>query len=331
MNLKTRYLGLTLRNPIVVGASPFCDNLTACRELADAGAAAIVMHSFFEEQIGAAPRRLAAADGLVAGGDRDADDNPFPHYEDYRLDSEQYLRQLTRLRKLVEIPIIGSLNGSHNGNWVGEVQRMEDAGASAIELNPYQLPTDPSVPADEVEADIVELVRTVSSAVKIPVAVKLSPYHTALANFAAVLANNGAAGVVLFNQFYQPDIDVDSVKVVNQLRLSRSSDLLLRLRWLSILSPHFPGNLACSGGVHTTEDAIKALLSGADVVQVVSVLLRCGTGHVKTLLDGLEAWMREHEFSSIDRLRGNLNLRQCPDPAAHERAHYVKVLQSWQV
>ncbi len=330
MNLKTTYLGLTLRNPIVVGASPFCDNLTACRELVDAGAAAIVMHSFFEEQIGATPRRLATANGLVAGGDDD-DSSPFPHYEDYRLDAEQYLRQLTRLRKLVDVPIIGSLNGSHIGNWVGQVQRMEDAGATAIELNPYQLPTDPSVPADEVEAGVVELIRTVASAVKIPVAVKLSPYHTSLANFATVLSHNGAAGIVLFNQFYQPDIDVDHVRVVNQLRLSRSSDLLLRLRWLSVLSPHFPGSLACSGGVHTTEDAVKALLAGADVVQVVSALLKCGTGHVKTLLSGLTMWMREHEFTSVDRLRGSLNLRQCPDPAAHERAHYLKVLQSWQV
>ena len=329
MNLKTTYLGLNLRNPLVVGASPFCDNLTACREIADAGAAALVMHSFFEEQIEAPPRSLAAPDGLVNGNPDSA--SPFPHYEDYRLDPEQYLRQLARLRKLIDIPIIGSLNGSRKGNWIGYVQQMEDAGASAIELNPYQLPTDPSVPGDEVEANIIELVSAVASAVKIPVAVKLSPFHTATANFALVLANSGAAGVVLFNRFYQPDVDVGLVKMVSLLRLSGSSDLLLRLRWLSILSPHFPGSLACSGGVHTPEDLVKALLVGADSVQVVSSILKNGPRHVGTLLQGLESWMRDHEFTSVARFRGVLNLRQCPDPAAHERAHYLKVLQSWQV
>ncbi|WP_221030650.1 dihydroorotate dehydrogenase-like protein [Actomonas aquatica] len=330
MNLQTTYLGLKLRNPLVIGASPFCDNLTACRELAEAGVAAIVMHSFFEEQIGATPRELGgSADGLVEG--REQLSELFPHYEDYRLDSEQYLRQLERLRKLVDIPIIGSLNGSHMGNWVGQVQRMEDAGAAAIELNPYQLPTDPSRPADDIEREIVELVRTVAAAVNIPVSVKLSPFHTSLAHFASTLAANGAAGVVLFNQFYQPDIDIDALEAVTQLRLSHSSDLLLRLRWLSILSPQFSGSLACSGGVHTTQDLVKALLAGADVVQVVSALLRYGTGHVASLLKGLEAWMSEHEFYSVDRVRGQLNLRKCADPAVHERAHYLKVLQSWQV
>lgn len=330
MNLKTTYLGLPLRNPVVVGASPYCDNLTACRELADYGAAAIVMHSFFEEQIEAAPRQLSAASPNKAGIVFD-DDDTFPNYEDYRLDADQYLRQLTRLRKLVDIPIIGSLNGRHMGSWVGQVQQMEDAGASAIELNPYTFPTDPTLAGDQVEADLVDLVRAVSSAVKIPVAVKLSPFHTALANFTSTLVENGAAGVVLFNQFYQPDIDVDLMKVINQLRLSRSTDLLIRLRWLSILSPHFPVSLACSGGVHTTEDAVKAMLCGADVVQVVSSLLKYGPKHVKTLLDGMQDWMQEHDFSSVESMKGALNLRQCPDPAAFERAHYLKILQSWQV
>lgn len=329
MNLKTTYLGLNLRNPVVVGASPFCDNLTACRELVDAGAAAIVMHSFFEEQIEAPPRSLTPSHALLSEDGEAV--SPFPHYEDYRLDPDQYVRQLARLRKLVDVPIVGSLNGSRKGNWIGYVQQMEDAGAAAIELNPYQLPTDPSVPADEVEANMVELVKAVASAVKIPVAVKLSPYHTSMANIALVLADSGAAGVVLFNRFYQPDVDVDLMKVVSQLRLSRSSDLLLRLRWLSLLSPHFPGSLACSGGVHTSEDLVKALLAGADVVQVVSALLKYGPKHVATLLQGLETWMREHEFTAISRFRGALNLRQCADPASHERAHYLHVLQSWQV
>lgn len=324
MNLKTSYLGLSLKNPLVVGASPFCDNLTACRELEAAGASAIVMHSFFEEQIDAHVRTVEVA--KVA-------DQPswYPRYEDYRLDPEQYLRQLTRLRKLVGIPVIASLNGSHVGNWIGLVQRMEDAGAAAIEVNLYQVPTDPAVAGDEIEADMLQLVRSIAAAVKIPVAVKLSAAHTALAHFAHLLGENGAAGLVLFNRFYQPDFDLDQLKIIPRLRLSDSGDLVQRLRWLSILSPRFPGALACSGGVHTTEDLIKALLAGADAVQVVSALLKHGPRHLETLLAGLQHWMQENGFASVDDLRGRMNLRRCPNPTAFERAHYLKVLQSWQV
>ncbi|MCF3650003.1 dihydroorotate dehydrogenase-like protein [Synoicihabitans lomoniglobus] len=330
MNLQTKYLGLTLKNPFVVGASPFCDNLTACRELEDAGAAAIVMHSFFEEQIEAENRALVHH--LDTGTDSYSEASSFfPSYEDYHLGPNQYLRQLTRLRSLVDIPVIASLNGCHLGNWVGYAQQMEDAGAAAIELNLYQLPTDATVPADEVEAAMIEIVRTVTTAVRIPVAVKISPFHTSLPQFAATLVASGAAGLVLFNRFYQPDIDIRELEVIPQLKLSDSSELLLRLRWLSILSPELGADLACSGGVHSAEDAIKALLAGAQVVQVVSALLRHGPNHLRVLRTGLVQWMDEMEYDRVDRLRGAMNLSRCPDPAAHERANYLKILQSWRV
>jgi dihydroorotate dehydrogenase (fumarate) len=330
MNLTTQYLGLTLKNPFVVGASPFCDNLTLCRDLEEAGVSALVMHSFFEEQIDAEAR------ALVHHLESPADSNPestsfFPQYEEYHLGPSQYLRQITRLKKLLSIPVIASLNGRHLGNWVGYAQQMEDAGAAAIELNLYQLPTDPTVPGDEVEANMLEIVRTVTASVKIPVAVKLSPYHAAMANFASRLVENGAAGLVLFNRFYQPDFNIRDLEVVPQLKLSDSSELLLRLRWLSILSPDTPASLACSGGVHTAEDAIKALLAGAHTIQLVSGLLRQGPAMITVLLEGLKAWMNELEYRNLQQVRGAMNLKRCPDRSAHERANYIRILQSWKV
>ncbi|MCC5025641.1 MAG: dihydroorotate dehydrogenase-like protein [Candidatus Synoicihabitans palmerolidicus] len=325
MNLKTTYLGLPLKNPFVIGVSPFCDNLTVCRELVSAGAAAIVMHSFFEEQVEAKSRALRHSPST------EIDRVTFPAYEDYRLDSEQYLRQLSRLRQLVEVPIIASLNGHNVGNWAGQAQRMEDAGAAGIELNLYHVAADPSVPADEIESSMLQLVRTVSAFVKVPVAVKILSSHTSPVHFAAMLNENGAAGLVVFNRFYQADIDPQTMQTVPRLRLSDSSDLLLRLRWLSILSPEFPGALACSGGVHTGKDAVKAVLAGADVVQVVSALLKRGAPHVETMITEFKAWMAGKEYRSVDQFRGALDMRRCIDPGSHERADYLQALQAWRV
>ena len=330
MKLTTTYLGLKLKNPLVVGASPFCDNLTACRELEAAGVSAIVMHSLFEEQLDAESRAFVANTEGVGESYAEAT-SYFPRYEDYHLGPIQYIRRLARLRSLVSIPIIASLNGRNLGTWVSYAQQMEDAGASAIELNMYQLATSPVVAGDQVEADMLRIVRAVVSSVKIPVAVKLSPYHTALAQFARTLDHAGVAGLILFNRFYQPDFDIDDLEVVPLLKLSDSSELLLRLRWLSILSPQFEGSLACSGGVHRSEDVIKAILAGAHSVQLVSVLLKQGPGYVATLLEGLHAWMVEHDYDSIDAFRGAMNLSRCPDAAAHERANYIRILQSWKV
>ncbi len=330
MNLSTSYLGLKLKNPFVVGASPFCDNLSACKALEAAGVSALVMHSFFEEQIEAESRALVHH--LESSADSYSEASSFfPDYDDYHLGPAQYIRQLKRLVDMLEIPIIASLNGTHLGNWVGYAQEMEDAGASALELNLYQVPTDPGIPADEIEASMVEIVRAVAVAVKLPVAVKLSPFHSATAHTAAMLVASGAAGLVLFNRFYQSDFDIQNLEVVPHLKLSDSSELLLRLRWLSILSMQSEASLACSGGVHTAEDAIKALLAGADAVQLVSVLLKHGPHYVGRLIEGLETWMAEMEYTSVDQLRGAMNLSRCPDPSAHERANYLKILQSWKV
>ena len=330
MNLETSYLGLTLKNPLIVGASPFCDNLTVCQQLEQSGVAALVMHSFFEEQIEAESRALFAHTEGPANSFSEAT-SFFPNYTEYQLGPGQYLRQLRRLRKLLSIPVIASLNGRNLGNWVGYAQQMEDAGAAALELNLYQLATDPRRTGYDVESDMVDIVRTVAASVRIPVAVKLSPFHASPANLAGQMITAGAQGITLFNRLYQPDFNIRDLEAMPHLRLSDSSELLLRLRWLAILSPQLDATLACSGGVHTPEDLIKALLAGADGVQLVSVLLQHGPAVVGALLDGLRSWMTEYEYASVAQMRGALNLRRCPDPAAHERANYIRMLQSWRV
>jgi dihydroorotate dehydrogenase (fumarate) len=328
MNLSTTYLGLKLRSPLVIGASPLCESLdTACR-LEEAGAAAIVMHSLFEEQIEHEQHALFHHLETPAESHSEAA-SFFPNYDEYRLTPETYVRKLERLKKALSIPVIASLNGRRPGGWVDYARLLESAGADAIELNTYQLATDPNTSGNFIETDILETVRAVVSTVKIPVAVKLSPFHTALAQFATTLDQHGAAGVVLFNRFYQPDFDIDAMEVVPKLKLSTSDELLLRLRWLSILSPHLKGSLACGGGVHTAEDFIKALLAGASAVQVVSLPLEYGPRALIPLIDGLVEWMNDHEYRSVDQLRGTMNLRRCPNPEAHERANYIKVLQGW--
>ncbi|MET0263665.1 MAG: dihydroorotate dehydrogenase-like protein [Rariglobus sp.] len=330
MNLETHYLGLTLRNPLVVGASPFCDDIDAALRLEEAGAAALVMHSLFEEQIDLEQQALIQLLETPAESHQEAT-TYFPHFDDYNLTPEAYLRTIGRLKSALTIPVIASLNGRRPGGWIDYARRLESAGADALELNIYQIATDRALSGEDVEGDIIELVRNVATTVRIPVSVKLSPFHASLAHFADRLDHNGAAGVVLFNRFYQPDFDIDELEVVPRLKLSYSAELLLRLRWLSILSPHHKGSLACSGGVHTSDDLIKAILAGAHAVQLVSVLLENGPRVIPVLLDGLKAWMSEHGHTQLTKVRGALNLKRCPDPAAHERANYIKILQSWKV
>jgi len=329
MDLSTSYLNLDLKSPFIIGASPFCHNISLCRELEEAGASALVMNSLFEEQLRAESSLSDPADETAnSRGRKEAD---FPHYTDYHLNPEHYLRQLSRLRDNLQIPIIASLNGRHVGTWVSYAQRAEDAGAAAIELNLYQLPANPSVPGDEVEADMLEVVRTVVAAVKIPVSVKLSPFHSALTHFIARLSENGAAGVTLFNRLHQPDFDLNKLEKVTHLRLSESTDLLMRLRWLAIISPDFPGALACSGGVHHPADAAKAILAGADVIQVVSAVLRHGPLRIRELINGLEVWLGSSKFKSLDGARGYLSSKRLIDPAEEERADYLRTLQVWRV
>lgn len=330
MNLKTDYLGLKLSNPLIVGASPFCDNLDAACQLEAAGAGAVVMRSLFEEQIDHEQRALAYMLEMPAESFNEAT-SFFPTYSEYQLTPDHYLRQLGLLKSTLKIPVIASLNGYRPGGWMDYARRFEQAGADAIELNLYQLITDPAASADDVEADMLQTVHDVTHSVKIPISVKISPFHTAPTQFARELENNGARGVVMFNRFYQPDFDIEELDVKPQLRLSDSSELLMRLRWLAVISPHVRCSLACTGGVHTSEDALKALFAGAHVVQLVSVLLKNGPRYLTTILGGMRQWMEDHGYNSVDDLRGALNLSRCPDPAAHERANYIRILQGWRI
>jgi dihydroorotate dehydrogenase (fumarate) len=330
MKLTTNYLGLTLRNPLVVGASPFCDNIEQAVKLEEAGAAALVMRSLFEEQIDYEQRALTWLLETPAESFAEAT-SYFPGYSEYQLTPDHYLRQLALLKQTLRIPVIASLNGARPGGWTDYARRFEQAGADAIELNLYRLVTETGASALEIEADMLETVRDVVQAVKIPVAVKLSAFHTAPVQFALELEQAGAKGVVLFNRFYQPDFNLEDLEVQPTLRLSDSTELLLRLRWLSILSPHVRGSLACSGGVHSAEDALKAILAGAHAVQIVSLLLRHGPGALTLVLNGVREWLDQHEYDDLGQMRGALNLRRCPDPSAHERANYIRILQSWKV
>jgi dihydroorotate dehydrogenase (fumarate) len=330
MNFSTNYLGLKLRNPLIVGASPFCDNLGAAVQLQDAGAAAIVMRSLFEEQIDMEQRALTHHIESSADSYSEAA-SFFPNYEEYLLTPDHYLQQIEKLKAALTIPVIASLNGVKPGGWTDYAQRFESAGADAIELNLYHLVTDPHLGAEDVEADLLATVKAVTSTVKIPVAVKISAFHTAPAGFALALEQAGAKGVVLFNRFYQPDLDIDELEVQPQLKLSDSSELLMRLRWLAIMSPHLKASLASTGGAHTSGDVIKAILAGAHAVQMVSVLLKHGPRFLSTILQGLRIWMDEHGYESVDQFRGAMNMKRCPDASAFERANYQRILQSWKI
>ena len=330
MKFSTDYLGLKLRNPLIVGASPFCDNLGAAVQLQDAGAAAIVMRSLFEVQIDMEQRALTHHVESSADSYSEAA-SFFPNYEEYMLTPDRYLRQIEKLKGALSIPVIASLNGMKPGGWTDYAQRFESAGADAVELNLYHLVTDPHLCAEDVEADLLATVKAVTSTVKIPVAVKISAFHTAPAGFALALEQAGAKGVVLFNRFYQPDLDIEELEVQPQLKLSDSSELLMRLRWLAIISPHLKASLASTGGAHTSGDVIKAILAGAHAEQMVSVLLKHGPRVLSTILQGLRIWMDEHGYESVDQFRGAMNMKRCPDATAFERANYQRILQSWKI
>lgn len=330
MNLTTKYLGLTLQNPLIVGASPYCDTSYIARQLQDAGAAAIVMRSLFEEQVDAEQRALAHHTESTAESSAEAT-SYFPAFSEYQLAPDHYLKQLEHLKKTLTIPVIASLNGCRPGGWMDYAKRMESAGADALELNLYQLVTDPLTPADDVEEEMLDTVNAVTASVRMPVAVKISPFHTSPVHFALALEKAGAKGIVLFNRFYQPDFNLEDLEVLPQLRLSDSTELLLRLRWLAIISPHLKASLSATGGVHSSDDAVKALLAGAHTVQVVSAVLKHGPRFLTTLLNGLKHWVTEHGYDDIEQLRGAMNHQRCPDASAFERANYIRILQSWRV
>jgi dihydroorotate dehydrogenase (fumarate) len=328
MNLATRYLGFDLPHPFMPGASPLVDDLDAVRRLEDAGAAAIVMHSLFEEQIRLEEHAVHAAYELPAESFAEAT-SYLPERGDYAVGPEAYLELLQRIKAAVEVPVFASLNGTTLGGWLEFARLAVQAGADALELNVYELVTDPDEAGEDVERRTVEMVARVKAAVPVPVAVKLSPYYTAFAAFARRLDEAGADGLVLFNRFYQADIDPEALELARTLRLSDPSELLLRLRWLAVLAGRVRASLAASGGVGSPLDAVKALMAGADAVQVVSLLLRRGPGELAALRAGVARWLEEHEYDSLAQARGSMSLARCPDPHAYERANYIQVLQSW--
>src|SRR5512136_931321 len=305
MDLSTTYLGFKLPNPLMPGASPLVDDLDDVKRLEDAGAAAIVMHSLFEEQISS--EQLDHMHSVEMHEEAFAEAlSYFPRPEEYRLGPESYLEQIRKIKATVKVPVIASLNGTSPAGWLDYAKLIEQAGADALELNVYYLATQAWETSESVERRTLETVRIVKGEVKIPVAVKLSPFYSSLANLAKQLDEAGADGFVLFNRFYQPDIDVEELEVVPSLQLSDSSELLLRLRWLAILSGHCKGSLACSGGVHSSLDAIKAVMAGAHAVQVVSVLLKRGPEYLGTLRDGMARWLEEHEYGSLQQMHASM-------------------------
>jgi dihydroorotate dehydrogenase (fumarate) len=328
VDLSTTYLGLKLPHPFMPGASPLVDDMDNVRRLEDAGAAAIVMHSLFEEQItreewfhyrATEMHRESFAEAL----------SHFPRSESFALGPDEYLDHVRRIKQAVSVPVIGSLNGTTPGGWLNYARSIEEAGADALELNLYTIAAAADESSTDIEDRAVEMVCLVKEAVRIPVAVKLSPFYTALGHFAHRVDEAGADGLILFNRFYQPDLDPENLQVMRTLALSTSSELPLRLRWLGLLAGRVRASLAVTGGVHTHSDALKALMAGADAVQLVSVLLRRGPSHLKILRAELAAWMEAYEYESLSQLKGTLSLHSCPDPRAYERANYMLVLQSW--
>lgn len=328
MDLRTSYLGLDLAHPFMPGASPLADDLDSVRRVEDAGASAIVMRSLFEEQI--VRERARTLHDLEAHTDVFREATSFlPQPEDFHLGPHEYVEHVRRIKAAVRVPVIASLNGVTASGWLEYARLIEQAGADALELNVYHVATDPDETAEHVDRRALDIVAEVKKTVRIPLAVKLSPFHSAMAHHARELAAAGAGGLVLFNRFYQPDIDPEALEAVPRLVLSDSNELRLRLRWLAVLSGRGKTDLACSGGVHSSIDAVKALMAGATVVQMVSALLHHGVSRLTIVRDNVARWMEEHEYESLAQLRGSMNLSRCPDPSAFERGNYMRILQSW--
>lgn len=327
-DLSTRWLGLSLPSPIVPGASPWTRTLEQARALEAAGAGAIVMESLFEEQI--SYEREELLERLSAGTESFGEATTyFPALREALIDGEEYIERVAATKRALRIPVVGSLNGATPGGWVRYARRIEEAGADALELNVYVVAADPSETAAEVEERYVEIVRSVRAQIRIPLAVKIGPYFSSLPCMARRLVEAGADGLTLFNRFYQPTIDLAHMRVVPEISLSASADLLLPLRWTAILHGRLRAGLATSGGVRTAEDVAKALLAGADVAQVASVLSDRGPERLRGMLDGLRAWMEAREHASIEPIRGMMSQRNVEDPASFERATYISGVKAF--
>lgn len=328
MDLTARYLGLNLRTPLVPAASPLSNDLDGVRRLEDAGAAAVVLHSVFEEQI------RGEQDALQYHLTYGTDSFPealtfFPQPTDFKEGPEEYLTKIRKAKEAVRIPVIASLNGVSMGGWVDYSRKIQQAGADALELNAYSIPTEMDRDSAEIEQGYIDLVKAVKGVVSIPVAIKLSPFFSNMANMAKRLDQAGANGLVLFNRFYQPDINPDSLEVESNIQLSTPYELRLPLRWIAILYGRIKADLAATSGIHTAQDVLKMLMAGADVAMLCSVLLASGLEAIRRIENDLAEWMAEHDYQSIRQLQGSMSQKHCPDPTAFERAHYVRSLLSY--
>ncbi len=328
MDLTTKYLGLTLNNPLVLSASPLSEKLENIKKAEDAGAGAIVLHSVFEEQLKMESEELDFH--LSHGTESFAEAlSYFPQPSEYRLGPEDYLDHIVAAKKAVKIPIIASLNGSSAGGWTDYAKKIEQAGADGLELNIYYIPTSMDLTAADVEKTYIDILKAVRSEVSIPVAVKLSPFFSSLSNMARQLDNAGANALVLFNRFYQPDINLETLEIEHNVLLSTAQARRLPLRWIAILYGHIKADLAATSGVHNAYDALKMLMAGAKVTMLCSVLYKQGFDYMKVILREMKAWMEEHEYESVKQLQGSLSQKNCPDPSAFERAQYMRILTGW--
>jgi dihydroorotate dehydrogenase (fumarate) len=329
MDLTTKYLGLTLPHPIVPSAAqPLTKDLDSLKRLEDGGAAAVVIHSLFEEQIRTEASNLEHF--LDHGTESYAEAlSYFPAADEFIYGPEEHLAHIQKAKESLSIPVVGSLNGHSTGGWTEYATKIQEAGADALELNIYYLPTNPNLTGAQVEQVYLNVLAEVKSRVTIPVAVKLSPFFSSLANFAQRLEDAGADGLSMFNRFYQPDISIDNLEVDPTLRLSTSAEVLLPLRWIAILRPQLKLTLSATHGVHTAEDAIKLVMAGADVTHVCAAVLKGGPKVICEIRDGMAAWLTEHDYESLEQARGSMSQASCPEPTAFERANYMKVVHSY--
>ena len=328
MDLNTVYLGLKLRTPLVVAASPLSEEIAGIKQMEEAGAAAVVLYSLFEEQL--RRERFELAHHLEHGTESFAESlTYFPEPREFHLGPEQYLKHIERAKRAVRIPVIASLNASNVGSWTQYARLIQQAGADALELNIYRIPTDPDLSAEDVELTYLDILQAVKSEVSIPVAVKLSPFFTNFANVARRLDHTGANGLVLFNRFYQPDIDLETLDVRPNILLSTPMAMRLPLRWIAILYSRLNASLAATSGIHRPTDVLKMLMAGADVTMLCSVLLRHGIRQIKVIEQGIIEWMEEHEYESVQQLKGSLSQRNCPAPSEFERAQYMRAIATY--
>ncbi len=329
MDISTTYLGMKLKNPLVPSASPLSREIDTIKKMEDFGAAAVVLYSLFEEQIQFEAKEL---DHFLSYGTESFAEalSYFPQAEEYRLGPEEYLEHIQQVKSTVEIPVIASLNGVSTGGWIDYAKKMQEAGADALELNIYYLSTNPKLTAGDVEQIYLDIIQAVKNTVSLPISVKVSPFFTSISNMAKRMADAGADGLVLFNRFYQPDIDIENLEVTPNLLLSTSQEMRLSLRWIAILFGKVSLDFAATTGIYSAEDVIKMLLAGANVTMLCSALLEHGAGHIEQVLKDLQNWMEAHEYKSIEDMRGSMSQKSCPEPAAFERANYLKELQSYE-